>query len=140
MGAKKTSDEERRVSQRRNLALRVDLKVLPPREVEDILEGSGYADLSVSTPALSRPRSGMDGMKTLDVSASGIGIRSEAELEPGAATAVDLHLPGQRMVLKFLGEVMWATRVGAETRAGLRIAALDINSAQRFSGFLSKLS
>src|SRR6266849_5032513 len=132
MGAKEQSERERRIRERKNLSLRVDVKVLPRREVDDILEGSGYPDLSVTELSMSRPRKGMDGLSTFDLSFSGMGLRCKQLYETGLAVAMDLHLPGQRTVLKFLGEVIWANEDQGEPRAGFRIAALDIDSAQRF--------
>lgn len=140
MGAKENSAKERRIRERKTLALRVDVKILPKREVDDILEGSGYPDLSVTELSMSRPRKGMDGLSTLDLSFSGMGLRCKQLYDTGMAVALDLHLPGQRTVLKFLGEVMWASEVNGEPRAGFRIAALDSDSASRFSGYLNGLS
>ena len=139
MGAKENLARDRRIRERKTQSLRVDVKVLPKREFDDILEGAGYPDLSVIEFAMSRPRKGMDGISTLDLSFSGMGLRCKQLYETGLAVALDLHLPGQRTVLKFLGEVMWATEVNGEPRAGFRIAALDAESAQRFSGYLNGL-
>lgn len=137
MGAKESQNQERRIRERKSLELRVDVKILPKQEVDDILEGAGYSELSVSDLAMSRPRSGMDGLSTLDVSCSGLGVRCKQAYEKGMAAALDLHIPGQRTVLKFLGEIMWVSQVGGEPRAGIRIAALDSDSAQRFAGYLN---
>jgi hypothetical protein len=129
---------ERRIKGRKPISLRVDLRILPPKAVEDILDGAGYNDLSVSALALPRPRSGMQGASTFDISLSGFGVACKQVYERGCAAALDVHLPGQRTVLKFLGEVMWSGEVDGSPRAGIRIAALDLDSAERFGGFLSK--
>jgi hypothetical protein len=131
------SDEERRIRERLAVALRVDLKILPKKEVEGILEGAGYADLSVSALAMSIPRSGMKDARTLDLSFSGMGLRCMELYEKGCAAALDVHLPGQRTVVKLLGEIMWSGMVEGSPRAGIRIAALDLDSALRFGSFLS---
>ena len=46
-------------------------------------------------------------------------------MEPGSALSLDLHLPGERRVVKLMGDVMWAAELGGEPVAGLRIAALE---------------
>jgi hypothetical protein len=131
---------ERRIRQRKPLELRVDVKILASKEVSGILEGNGYPDLSVNAPSMPRPRTGMDGLKTLDLSFSGMRLRCKRQFEKGMAAAVDLHLPGSRTVIKFLGEVMWVGEEAGEPRAGIRIAAVDEDSAQRFDGYLQGLS
>jgi hypothetical protein len=141
MGAKETEDaKNRRIRDRKSLELRVDVKILPKKEVDDILDGAGYSDLSVASLSMSRPRSGMDYTQTLDVSFSGMGLRCKKLYDKGMAAALDLHLPGDRTVLKFLGEVIWADEVAGQPRAGFRIAALDEDSAARFCGYLSTVS
>lgn len=140
MANSETHSEDRRVKQRKPLELRADVKILPSKEVESILEGAGYTDLSVSAVAMPKPRTGMDGLSTLDLSFSGMRLRCKRRLEKGMAAAVDLHLPGSRTVLKFLGEIMWTDEVEGEPRAGLRIAAVDEESARRFGGYLQGLS
>lgn len=122
------------------MELRVDVKILPKKEVDDILDGSGYPDLSVTALSLSRPRGGMDGLNTVDVSTSGLRLRCKDLYEKGMAAALDLHLPGERTVLKFLGEVMWVGQVEGEGCAGIRIAALDEDSGRRLGGYLKGLS
>ena len=128
---------ERRLAKRKELALRVDFKVLPDRDLENIMEGDGYPDLSLRAMAMSRPRAGMDGLSTLDISFTGMGLNCQHMLKTGAAAALDLHLPGERTVIKLLGEVMWCTEVEGKPRAGIRIAALDDDGAKRFQGFLA---
>jgi hypothetical protein len=113
------------------------MKLLPERDVEGILEGDGYPDLSIRSLAMTRPRSGMDGMATLDISFTGMGVQCGGVLKKGAAAALDLHLPGERTVVKLLGEVMWSAEVDGHPRAGIRIAALDDDGARRFQGFLA---
>lgn len=140
MGAKKDLNADRRIRVRKPLELRVDVKILPQREVDDILEGSGYPDLSAASLSMSRPRGGMDGMNTLDVSESGMRLRCADFFQRGMAAALDLHLPGQRTVLKFLGEVMWTDAMDGVPKAGIRIAALDEDSDRRFKGFLQAQS
>ena len=140
MGLKENKAKERRIRNRKPLELRVDVKILPKKEVDDILDGAGYSDLSVRALSMSRPRGGMDGLNTLDVSLSGLKVRCTQLYEAGMAAALDLHLPGERTVLKFLGEVIWAEKIEGEARAGIRIAALDEDSAQRFGGYLNGLS
>jgi hypothetical protein len=140
MGTKESDAKNRRIRARKPVALRVDVKILPKKEVDDILDGAGYADLSISALSMSRPRSGMEDTETLDLSFSGMGLRCKRLYDQGMAAALDLHLPGERTVLKFLGEVIWATEVGGQPRAGFRIAALDEDSAQRFCGYLRSVS
>jgi hypothetical protein len=140
MGTKNQDAKNRRIRPRKPLALRVDVKILPKKEVDDILDGAGYSDLSVRSLAMRRPRSGMEDTSTLDLSFSGMGLSCKRLYDRGMAAALDLHLPGERTVLKFLGEVVWATEVGGQPRAGFRIAALDEESAQRFNGYLSSVA
>jgi hypothetical protein len=141
MAAKNSENRDRRIRERKPLELRVDVKILPKKEVEGILDGEGYADLSASAPSMRRPRVGMEtGGKTLDVSYSGMGLRCSKLYEKGTATALDLHIPGQRIVVKLLGEIMWAGEVEGEPRAGIRFAALDLHSALRLDGYLSRQS
>lgn len=128
---------DRRVAPRKELVLRVDLRVLPDKDVQGILGGAGYPELSVHSLAMTRPRSGMEGSFTFDISFTGMAVRCHKALKQGAAAAVDLHLPGERTVLKLLGEVVWSGEVDGEARAGIRIAALEDEAAQRFHGFLA---
>jgi hypothetical protein len=128
---------ERRVAPRKDLALRVDLKVLPDKDVQGILGGAGYPELSVQSLAMTRPRAGMEGCATLDISFTGVALRCQKALKQGAAAALDLHLPGERTVIKLLGEVVWSAEIQGEARAGIRIAALEDEAAQRFQGFLA---
>lgn len=138
MSVSEKEASNRRIRKRIPMQLRVDVKLLPEHEVQDILDGAGYADLSTSAMALRRPRSGMEGHKTSDVSFSGIGLVCEKKYENGQAAALDVHLPGQRTVLKFLGEVMWTRESNGEYRSGMRFAALDEDSARRFADYLEK--
>jgi hypothetical protein len=137
MSPKDTKSENRRIRPRVPLALRVDVKILPKKEVDGILDGEGYPDLSIAALSMKRPRAGMEGTQTLDLSYSGMGLRVQKSYEKGTAAALDLHLPGDRTVVKFLGEVMWSVQDAGESRVGIRIAALDEDSARRFSGYLA---
>jgi hypothetical protein len=137
MTGKPPLSKERRIAPRKEEALRVDVKVLPQKELEGILEGDGYSDLDSSSLALTRPRMGMKDMLTCDLSASGLGLVGSVALPKGAALALDLHLPGQKTVLKLLGEVMWSDEFQGLPRAGLRVAALDRFSEQRMKNFLN---
>jgi hypothetical protein len=122
------------------LQLRVDVKILPKSEVDGILDGEGYPDLSISSLSMSRPRAGMQGNHTLDLSDTGMGLQFPQVYEKGTAAALDLHLPGDRTVVKLLGEVMWSAQAAGASRVGIRFAALDEDSAQRFSGYLGSLA
>ena len=89
---------------------------LPERDVDGILEGDGYPDLSIRSLAMTRSRSGMEGLSTLDISFTGMGLHCQQILKKGAAAALDLHLPGERTVIKLLGEVMWSGEVSERTQ------------------------
>lgn len=137
MTGKRLVSNERRIAPRKDEALRVDVKILPEKEVEGILDGDGYTDLDSSSLAMTRPRMGMKDMRTCDLSASGMGVTSPVVLPKGAALALDLHLPGQKTVVKLLGEVMWSDELEGQARAGLRVAALDRFSDLRVKSYLA---
>jgi hypothetical protein len=127
------SDPEKRVKARKRLQLRVDARIITEQERIDILAGLGHPDLDNEGLALSRPRWGMVRTASEDVSASGLRLQVSVlgELSPGSAMSLDVHLPGERRVVKLLGDVMWAGQQEGQAVAGLRIAALELEGHQR---------
>jgi hypothetical protein len=133
-----TSDK--RLARRQTVRLRVDLKPLRHEEVRDILEGQGYDELDYSSLALAKPRTGMLPARIRDISLSGMRVEGPVALGAGEATAMDLHLPDERVVLKALAEVVWCRPSvdGAQPHAfGLRFAALEEDALFRLKNFLS---
>ena len=131
-------DSDKRNQARVSIALRVDAKLLDERQKEDILAGMGYPDLDSESLSLSTPRRGRQMCETLDVSPTGLRLGAEAmvALESGKSLELDLHLPGERRVVKLLAEVMWAED-GEERRvAGLRFAALEDEGLRRLREYL----
>jgi len=120
--------------------MRVDLKILAKRDVDAILDGDGYPDLDSPGLAMSRPRSGMFGAHTLDISASGLRISLEKAVEAGVSAIFDLHLPGQKTVVKALGDIVWCQGNPQGAQAGVRLAALDDEGARQIKHFLSQLA
>lgn len=133
----KTSDK--RQAARSHVKLRVDLKPLSQSEVQDIIEGQGFPELSYSSLALARPRHGMVPSKVRDLSVSGAQVETMLPVQAGESTAIDLHLPQDRVVVKALAEVVWcrpAKGGGEGHSAGLRFAAMEEESLRRLRGFL----
>jgi hypothetical protein len=107
--------------------LRVDAKLLPDSQWEEILAGHGYRDLDQESLSLRQPRHGHHACETFDLSASGLRLSAvQLEgLEKGSSVELDMHLPGERRVVKLLAEVMWAEKGSDHPLAGLRFAALE---------------
>jgi hypothetical protein len=133
-----TSDK--RLAPRQTVRLRVDLKPLRHEEVRDILEGQGYDELDFSSLALAKPRTGMLPARIRDISLSGMRVEGLLALGTGEATAMDLHLPDERVVLKALAEVVWSSPSTDDKQPhsfGLRFAALEEDALFRLKNFLS---
>ena len=131
---------DKRLAPRQAVRLRVDLKPLRHDEVRDILEGQGYDELEFSSLSLAKPRSGMLPARIRDISLSGLRVEGPVALGAGEATAIDLHLPDERVVLKVLGEVVWSrpSEDSAQPHSfGVRFAALEEDGMHRLKTFLS---
>ena len=131
---------DKRLAPRQAVRLRVDLKPLRHDEVRDILEGQGYDELEFSSLSLTKPRTGMLPARIRDISLSGARIEGPVSMGTGEATAIDLHLPDERVVLKVLGEVVWSTTASDANQPhsfGLRFAALEEDGVHRLKNFLS---
>ena len=129
---------ERRIQSRHPVTMRVDLKILAKRDVDAILDGDGYPDLDSPGLALSRPRSGMSGAHSIDMSASGLRLSLDKPVEAGVSAVMDLHLPGLKTVVKALGDVVWCQTHERGAQAGVRLAALDHEGARQIKQFLSQ--
>jgi hypothetical protein len=133
-----TSDK--RLAPRQSVRLRVDLKPLRHEEVRDILQGQGYDELAFSSLSLSKPRTGMMPARIRDLSLSGVRVEGPVAMGAGEATAIDLHLPDERVVIKALGEVVWsrpATDCNEPHAFGVRFAALEEDAVHRLKNFLN---
>jgi hypothetical protein len=131
---------DKRLAPRQSVRLRVDLKPLRHQEVRDILEGQGYDELEFSSLALAKPRMGMLPARIRDLSLSGARVEGPVSLGTGEATAIDLHLPDERVVLKVLGEVVWSQPSTDDSQPhsfGLRFAALEEDGLHRLKNFLN---
>jgi Tfp pilus assembly protein PilZ len=74
-----------------------------------------------------------------DLSLGGVRIEGPVALGAGEATALDVHLPDERVVVKLLGEVVWSepAKDGQHLHAfGLRFAALEEHALARLKHFL----
>ena len=123
------------------IKLRVDAKVLDENQKIDIMSGMGYPDLDQESLALTKPRRGRRTSHTHDISAGGLRL-SAADLENldhGSTLELDVHLPGERRVVKVLAEVMWADKSADSPVAGLRFAALEDEGLRRLREYLEKL-
>jgi len=127
------SDQRRKP--RQCLKVHADYKKLDALEIENILAGQGCRDIEQNRFALPSPPHGMLRAQTLDLSTSGLRI-SGADLEPGSAMLLDLHLPDERCVIKALVEVVWVKKEEAKPQAGLRFAAMRDEAARRLRNFL----
>ncbi len=139
--AKPPSSNDKRNQPRISVQLRVDAKVLDEDKKIDILSGNGYPDLDQESLSLTKPRRGHRSSYTYDVSASGLRLDAAVleTLEHGTGVELDLHLPGERRVVKLLAEVMWANDAKDSPIAGLRFAALEDEGLRRLREYLNKL-
>jgi hypothetical protein len=130
---KRPSFQEKRIQPRKRLSLRVDARLISEQERIDILAGLGHPDLESEGLALSRPRHGMTRTDTSDISSSGLRLclKGLSKVEAGSAMTLDLHLPGERRVLRLLGDVIWAAEHAGQAVAGLRFAALNEEGLER---------
>lgn len=131
---------EQRLAPRQAVRLRVDLKPLRHEEVRDILEGQGYDELDFSSLSLTKPRHGMLPARIRDISLSGVRVEGPMSMGTGEATALDLHLPDERVVIKALGEVVWSLPAADDSQPhsfGLRFAALEEDALFRLKNYLS---
>jgi hypothetical protein len=113
--------------------LRVDARVITEQERVDILAGLGFPELEHECPALPRTPHGYHPAQSLDASTSGLrlALSGLAGVESGGALSLDLHLPGERRVVRLLGDVIWSANQEGELVAGLRIAALEEEGLRR---------
>ena len=116
--------------------LRVDARLLRDEDVHRILEGEGFPDLGIPSLARRHPRDHMDEVSLEDLSMTGLGLEGDADFVPGAAFTLDMHLPGDPVVVKALAEVMWVQGQGERKRAGLRFAAINWMELQRLRRLL----
>jgi hypothetical protein len=132
---------DKRNQARTTIRLRVDAKVLAEAQRDDILAGNGYPDLDQESLSLTHPRRGRQACQTFDVSPTGLRLTAKemAALEHGASLELDLHLPGERRVVKLLAEVMWADKGQDSPVAGLRFAAVEDEGMRRLRGYLEGL-
>jgi hypothetical protein len=139
MSSSQTSPDKR-VKKRLPVQMRVDIRLITEQERVDILAGLGFPDLENEGMALASPRHGLHRSESRDMSASGMRLKVDVlrDVEPGAALCMDLHLPGERRVVKLLGDVMWAGEQGGEGVAGLRIAALEEEGLRRLERSLNR--
>lgn len=130
---------DKRVCSRRPLRLRVDARLITQQERGDILAGLGFPELEHEGPALARTRHGFQRGESRDASASGLrlALSDVPGLEQGAALSLDLHLPGERRVVRLLGDVIWLAEEAGERLAGLRIAALEEEGLRRLQRALA---
>lgn len=131
---------EQRLAPRLAVRLRVDLKPLRHDEVRDILQGQGYDELEYSSLSLAKPRVGMLPARIRDISLSGMRVEGLVAMGAGEATAMDLHLPDERVVIKALGEVVWSQPASDDSQPhsfGLRFAALEEEAIIRLKNYLS---
>jgi hypothetical protein len=133
------SRPDQRNQKRVPVQLRADIQLLEERRRVDIMAGMGYPDLDQESLALSSPRRGRSACTTEDISASGMRLSAELlkGLDHGSCIEMDLHIPGERRVVKLLTEVMWADE--GHGRAGLRFAALENEGLQRLRKYLEGL-
>jgi hypothetical protein len=139
--AQSQDSSDKRNQPRVSIKLRVDAKVLADTQRDDILAGNGYPDLDQESLSLTHPRRGRQACQTFDVSPSGLRL-SAAELTGlghGTSLELDLHLPGERRVVKLLAEVMWAEKGQDSPVVGLRFAALEDEGMRRLRGYLEGL-
>ena len=134
-------DLDKRNQPRVSIDLRVDAKLLDERQKEDILAGNGYPDLDQECLSLTKPRRGRQMCLTHDISPTGLRLTAAQmeSLEHGTSLELDLHLPGERRVVKLLAEVMWADGGHDSPVAGLRFAALEDEGLRRLREYLNKL-
>jgi len=134
-------DQDKRNHPRVSIKLRVDAKLLDESQKIDILAGNGYPDLDQESLSLGHPRRGRLECHTFDVSPSGLRLSSAQleALEHGTSLELDLHLPGERRVVKLLAEVMWADKGQDSPVAGLRFAALEDEGMRRLREYLEGL-
>jgi len=134
-------DKDKRNHPRVSIKLRVDAKVLDEAQKIDILAGNGYPDLDQESLSLGQPRRGRLECHTFDLSPSGLRLAAAHldDLEHGSSLELDLHLPGERRVVKLLAEVMWADQGPDSPVAGLRFAALEDEGMRRLREYLEKL-
>ena len=139
--APQQSPTDKRNQPRVSIKLRVDAKILDENLKVDILSGNGYPDLDQESLSLTHPRRGRQACQTFDVSPSGLRLEAaELEaLEHGTSLELDLHIPGERRVVKLLAEVMWAEKGQDCPVAGLRFAALEDEGMRRLREYLEKL-
>ena len=132
---------DKRNHPRVTIKLRVDAKVLDENLKIDIMAGNGYPDLDQESLALTKPRRGRQTSHTHDISAGGLRLNAKdlESLEHGSTLELDVHLPGERRVVKVLAEVMWADKSQDSPVAGLRFAALEDEGLRRLREYLEKL-
>jgi hypothetical protein len=131
---------EKRVKIRLPVRMRVDVRMITEQERVDILAGLGFPELESEGMALQSPRHGLQRSESRDLSSSGMRVKVEGlgQVEAGSALCLDLHLPGERRVVKLLGDVMWSGEHAGEPVAGLRIAALEEEGMRRLERQLAK--
>ena len=128
----------KRQQDRKSVKLRVDAKKLERKELDSILQGDGYPDLSQPSMARRTPREGMESVSSGDLSLGGMRLDGRLEIEPGSTMVVDLHLPGDPVVLKALAEVMWVRGGEQGPKAGLRFAAIGWKELNRLKNTLGE--
>ncbi|MGH7442022.1 MAG: PilZ domain-containing protein [bacterium] len=118
--------DEQRIKPRYTMTLRVDARLIRPEERHAVFAGQGLAELDNEALAMSRPRGDLSRSESRDLSASGLrlSLKGLTGVAVGRSLCLELHLPGERRVVKALGDVVWIGLENGEPVAGLRLAAL----------------
>ncbi len=129
---------EKRITPRTAARLRVDARLVRPEERHALMAGQGFAELDDEALSLSRPRHGLTRLESRDVSASGLRLKVQGleGVSTGKGLCLDVHLPGDRRVVKLLGEVVWTGESAGEPVAGVRMASLAQEGLRRLLGLL----
>ncbi len=135
---------EKRQHERIVATVKVDYRLVNPKESKAVLDHVDYKSTTVEQlPALSH-KSALYHAVTKDISLGGLALLGEQEFPIGTVVEIGLHLPRYETVLKFLAKVVRTEsfiEMGRTVhRAGVQTIAINQDDLMRIEKYLINLA
>ncbi len=139
----KTGWVEKRLHERVVATLKVDFRVVDPKESKKILDHVHYSHTTIDhMPELAKS-SPLYHAVTRDISMGGLALISDQPFSSGGLVEIGLHLPQYNTILKFLAKVAHTDKfveLGRNIyRAGVQTVAINQADLNRIETYLFKL-
>ncbi len=139
----KTGWVEKRLHERVVATLKVDYRLVDPKESKKILNHIHYSQTTMDRMPELAKMSSLYHAVTRDISVGGLALVSEQPFAEGLLVEIGLYLPQYKSVLKFLAKVVHTdkfTELGRNIyRAGVQTLAINQEDLNRIETYLFKL-